>query len=256
MSTPRCESPGPAAGSSSSTLAPLDNRALANLCGPLDANLHQIEAALDVAIAHRSGSFTLTGTSAQTARAAEAIERFYAQAGEAAVGRRHPARPDRDCHADSARMRRPPRTPCRCSHAPRRRPARPHAEPVALPQEHPGARHHVRHRPGRHRQDLPCRRLRRRRARARRREAARPRASRRRGRRAARASCRATSRRRSTPTCARCTTRSTTSWASRRPASSSSAARSRSRRSRTCAGARSTTRSSSSTRRRTRRPSR
>jgi len=29
------------------TLAPLDNRALANLTGPLDANLRQIEAALD-----------------------------------------------------------------------------------------------------------------------------------------------------------------------------------------------------------------
>ena len=61
-------------------LSPLDNRALANLCGPLDANLHQIEAALDVAIAHRGGSFTLTGTPAQTARAARALERFYAQA--------------------------------------------------------------------------------------------------------------------------------------------------------------------------------
>ena len=37
------------------TLAPLDNRALANLTGPLDANLRQIEAALDVAITHRGG---------------------------------------------------------------------------------------------------------------------------------------------------------------------------------------------------------
>ena len=62
------------------SLTPLDNRALANLCGPLDANLHQIEAALDVAIAHRAGSFTLTGTPAQTTRAARAIERFYAKA--------------------------------------------------------------------------------------------------------------------------------------------------------------------------------
>jgi len=44
------------------TLAPLDNRALANLCGPLDANLRQIEAALDVSIAHRAGTFTLTAT--------------------------------------------------------------------------------------------------------------------------------------------------------------------------------------------------
>ncbi|MEP7183899.1 MAG: PhoH family protein [Betaproteobacteria bacterium] len=62
------------------TLAPLDNRALANLCGPLDANLRQIEAALDVAIAHRGGTFTLTGAPAQTAHAARALERFYAQA--------------------------------------------------------------------------------------------------------------------------------------------------------------------------------
>jgi len=61
-------------------LAPLDNRALANLCGPLDANLRQIEAALDVTIAHRGGTFTLGGKPAQTARAAQALERFYAHA--------------------------------------------------------------------------------------------------------------------------------------------------------------------------------
>jgi phosphate starvation-inducible PhoH-like protein len=62
------------------TLAPLDNRALANLCGPLDANLRQMEAALDVAIAHRGGTFTLTGTPAQMRRAADALRRFYALA--------------------------------------------------------------------------------------------------------------------------------------------------------------------------------
>ena len=62
------------------TLAPLDNRALANLCGPLDANLRQIEAALDVAIAHRGADFTLSGAPAQTARAAAALKRFYAKA--------------------------------------------------------------------------------------------------------------------------------------------------------------------------------
>ena len=61
-------------------LTPLDNRALANLCGPLDANLRQIEAALDVAIAHRSGAFTLTGTAAQTTRATAALQRFYVEA--------------------------------------------------------------------------------------------------------------------------------------------------------------------------------
>jgi phosphate starvation-inducible PhoH-like protein len=62
------------------TLAPLDNRALANLCGPLDANLRQMEAALDVAIAHRGGTFTFTGTPGQTRRAADVIRRFYALA--------------------------------------------------------------------------------------------------------------------------------------------------------------------------------
>jgi phosphate starvation-inducible PhoH-like protein len=62
------------------TLEPLDNRALANLTGPLDANLRQIEAALDVAIAHRGGSFTISGEPAQAARASEALQRFYAAA--------------------------------------------------------------------------------------------------------------------------------------------------------------------------------
>ncbi len=62
------------------SLSPLDNRALANLCGALDANLRQVEAAFDVAIAHRAGEFTITGASARAARAAEALRRFYAQA--------------------------------------------------------------------------------------------------------------------------------------------------------------------------------
>jgi phosphate starvation-inducible protein PhoH and related proteins len=62
------------------TLSPLDNRALANLTGPLDANLRQIEAALDVAISHRGGSFTIAGDATQAARAGEALQRFYAAA--------------------------------------------------------------------------------------------------------------------------------------------------------------------------------
>src|SRR5437762_510609 len=62
------------------TLAPLANRALANLCGPLDANLRQIEAALDVAISHRGADFTIEGVPPQTAQAAEVLQRFYAGA--------------------------------------------------------------------------------------------------------------------------------------------------------------------------------
>jgi phosphate starvation-inducible PhoH-like protein len=64
------------------TLAPLDNRALANLTGPLDANLRQIEAALDVAITHRGGDFSVAGDPLQARRAAEALQRFYAAAGK------------------------------------------------------------------------------------------------------------------------------------------------------------------------------
>ena len=79
------------------TLAPLDNRALANLCGPLDANLRQIEAALDVAIAHRGGDVhARPATPAQTAQARAALAALLRRGGEAAVGRRHPARPGRD----------------------------------------------------------------------------------------------------------------------------------------------------------------
>jgi len=62
-------------------LAPLDNRALANLCGPLDANLRQIEQALDVTITHRGGHFSVRGDPTAAAYAATALERFYGQAG-------------------------------------------------------------------------------------------------------------------------------------------------------------------------------
>jgi phosphate starvation-inducible protein PhoH and related proteins len=81
--------PGRAKGSSAATgkrerreiaLAPIDNRALANLAGPLDANLRQIEAALDVTISHRGGAFSIAGDPVQSARAAEALQRFYAAA--------------------------------------------------------------------------------------------------------------------------------------------------------------------------------
>jgi phosphate starvation-inducible protein PhoH and related proteins len=63
-------------------LSPLDNRALANLCGALDSNLRQVESALDVTIARRGATFTLRGASSQIERATTALERFYAQAKE------------------------------------------------------------------------------------------------------------------------------------------------------------------------------
>src|SRR5512134_184575 len=62
------------------TLAPADNQRLANLCGALDENLRQVETALDVTIARRGDHFTLRGDADRTARAAELLEKFYADA--------------------------------------------------------------------------------------------------------------------------------------------------------------------------------
>jgi phosphate starvation-inducible PhoH-like protein len=59
-------------------LEPVDNQRLARLCGALDANLRQIESALDVTIARRGGKFTVRGEHAQ--RAAQALEHFYDRA--------------------------------------------------------------------------------------------------------------------------------------------------------------------------------
>jgi phosphate starvation-inducible PhoH-like protein len=59
-------------------LDPVDNQRLARLCGALDQNLRQIEAALDVTIARRGGRFTVRGEQAQ--RAAQALEHFYDRA--------------------------------------------------------------------------------------------------------------------------------------------------------------------------------
>jgi len=59
-------------------LDPVDNPRLARLCGAMDANLRQIESALDVRIARRGARFTVRGEQAQ--RAAQAIEHFYDRA--------------------------------------------------------------------------------------------------------------------------------------------------------------------------------
>jgi phosphate starvation-inducible protein PhoH and related proteins len=54
---------------------PLDNKRLAHLCGPMDENLRQISAALDVTIFRRGEKFIISG--ANSPRAAELLERFY-----------------------------------------------------------------------------------------------------------------------------------------------------------------------------------
>ncbi|MEB0139387.1 MULTISPECIES: PhoH family protein [unclassified Undibacterium] len=53
----------------------LDNTQLANLCGPLDENLRQISAALDVTIFRRGGKFIISGHHAE--RALALLEHFY-----------------------------------------------------------------------------------------------------------------------------------------------------------------------------------
>ena len=56
-------------------LEPIDNQRLARLCGALDANLRQIETALDVEIARKGGRFSVRGE--QATRAAQALKHFY-----------------------------------------------------------------------------------------------------------------------------------------------------------------------------------
>ena len=62
------------------TLSPLDNRVLANLCGPLDENLRQLEIAYDVKIARRGVNFNIRGAPARTSGAAIALEHFCERA--------------------------------------------------------------------------------------------------------------------------------------------------------------------------------
>ncbi len=64
-------------------LQPLDNTRLQNLCGALDENLRQIEAAFDVVINRRGQHCRISGESAQSRLAGAALQHFYEQAAEA-----------------------------------------------------------------------------------------------------------------------------------------------------------------------------
>ena len=59
---------------------PVDNARLAALCGPLDANLRQIETGLDVTISRRAERFSISGPREKASQAAAALRRFYEQA--------------------------------------------------------------------------------------------------------------------------------------------------------------------------------
>lgn len=69
------------------TLAPSDHRRLAHLCGPLDAHLRAIEAALGVTLARRDDSFRIDGPRAAVERAVALLDHLYEQA-SAPIGER------------------------------------------------------------------------------------------------------------------------------------------------------------------------
>jgi phosphate starvation-inducible protein PhoH and related proteins len=64
------------------SFTPVDNERLSNLCGVLDENLKQIEAALDVSISRRGENFSVSGEAEQTRLAAQALRRFYQMAAQ------------------------------------------------------------------------------------------------------------------------------------------------------------------------------
>jgi len=64
------------------SFTPVDNERLANLSGALDENLKQIESAFDVSIARRGEHFSISGQPEPSRLAAEALQRFYQQAGQ------------------------------------------------------------------------------------------------------------------------------------------------------------------------------
>ncbi len=84
-----------------------DNARLANLCGPLDENLRQIEQALDVTLSRRGHKITIRGRGAKVALTA--LENFYNRAKNtlsiddiqlALVEARNAARRDRPANGD------------------------------------------------------------------------------------------------------------------------------------------------------------
>jgi phosphate starvation-inducible protein PhoH and related proteins len=56
---------------------PVDNRRLANLCGPLDAHLRSIEQALDVALIRREASFRINGARESVDRAVQLLDHLF-----------------------------------------------------------------------------------------------------------------------------------------------------------------------------------
>jgi phosphate starvation-inducible PhoH-like protein len=69
------------------TLAPADNRRLAHLCGPLDANLRHIETTLGVTLGRRDATFRVEGPREAIDRATALLDALYGRA-QAPIGER------------------------------------------------------------------------------------------------------------------------------------------------------------------------
>ncbi len=63
-------------------LSPVDNERLANLCGPLDEHLRQVEKRIGVSISNRGNSFSLSGSAESTTLAEQLIRELYDSTGE------------------------------------------------------------------------------------------------------------------------------------------------------------------------------
>jgi phosphate starvation-inducible PhoH-like protein len=62
------------------TFTPPNNTRMANLCGPMDAHIRTIEAALQVTIAHRFEQFKIDGTKVKAQQALEVLQALYEMA--------------------------------------------------------------------------------------------------------------------------------------------------------------------------------
>ena len=62
------------------TFTPPNNTRMGHLCGPLDAHIRTIEAALDVTIAHRFEQFKIDGPKAKATHALEVLQALYEMA--------------------------------------------------------------------------------------------------------------------------------------------------------------------------------
>ncbi len=64
------------------TFSPPDNTRMSHLCGPMDAHIRTIEAALQVKVAHRFEQFRIEGPKAKAQQALEVLEALYEMARE------------------------------------------------------------------------------------------------------------------------------------------------------------------------------